>query len=207
MSRAATYAASVFALLPAQFRQLAILGGGALRAQFDGTAVKDFDLFFRSEDDYLRAVASLRCCPAFSFVELRGRTAVFCDTAGREWNLIGFAFGSAAEHRARFDFRCCAMTVEYADEAPVFIIDDNAILDAMRKRLVVRNNNGTDRTLRRIEHYVNDYGYTLHIADPAFPNDTDDDEGVPLVEEREVHSFRVIRYLNRRPKPAKPVDY
>ena len=38
------------------------------------------------------------------------------------------------------------------------------------------NNNGTERTIRRITHYVEDYGYTLHPDQPEQDELFEDDD-------------------------------
>ncbi|WP_251274144.1 hypothetical protein, partial [Enterobacter hormaechei] len=83
-------------------------------------------------------------------------------------SLIGFEFGTPHEHCARFDLRCCAHVAIYepsTDEVVVVSLE-GAVADASKKLLFVLNNNGTERTIRRITHYVEDYGYTLHPDQP-----------------------------------------
>lgn len=107
-----------FAGMPAAVRPLAMLAGGALRAQFDGTEVKDRDLFFRNDADYQTAYKAF-------LDESFGDNAVFeihmVDSAerypafvrkddGRVYQLIGLYFHERPTLLAQsFDFRCCAM--------------------------------------------------------------------------------------------------
>lgn len=160
--------------LPESVRRAAILAGGALRAVYDGSKVKDFDLFFRTKEDYeaaISALAALVKCDAdfepepgsWRIGEHLGSygTANFISPTGRLFNLIGFVFGEPLEHLALFDFLCCRMTVFQSNGRPVFHAEHGAVEDASARRLTVLSNNGTERTIKRIEHYMEDYGYKL----------------------------------------------
>lgn len=158
------YAKALLRLLPEEARSIAILAGGALRGYFDKTPLADIDLVFRSEEDFQRACEIFRSSTAYQFVKCKGRTEVFTDVDGTEVNLIGFAFGGAQETIERFDFRCCRMAAWLNENGGIeFVCDPHAVSDAVTKTLVVLLNNGTERTLRRIDHYVLDYGYRLDL--------------------------------------------
>lgn len=157
------YAYSILAQLPYAAACRAILAGGALRAYFDKTEVKDYDLFFRSEGDFNNSLDAFRADTGFSYQGEAGRTFEFVSLkTGRRFNLIGFAFGTPQETIARFDFRCCAIAAWLdGDRLVRSIVDEGAQEDATARRLVIRNNNGVERTVRRARHYADDYGYTL----------------------------------------------
>lgn len=160
----------------------AILAGGALRAAFDGTAPGDIDFFFRSRWDYrfacmhywLLSLFGLYTCLPAPHGTRRFRNKV----TGELINLVGFVFGTPNAHMERFDFRCCKMAITCSRRGGVaFYALPGAINDALNKQLVVVNNNGTQRTVKRIQRYVRDYGYTL-VSDDA-DEDAGDAEAPP----------------------------
>lgn len=160
-----TYAAQVLRSLPHIVAATSILGGGALRAFYDGTAVKDFDLFFASDEHYQGALIAMLANHAFDYEGSAGRTEIFrCRMTGRVFNLVGFCYGDATAQMERFDFRCCRMVAYLADGDVVFRADPDAVADAQAKRLVVLCNNGAERTERRVQHYIHDYGYALDTS-------------------------------------------
>jgi hypothetical protein len=196
--------------LPWWIRDNAILAGGALRAAFDGTEVKDYDLFFRSEEHFQFAVRILQQHMLYAEGADAGRTKLFvCVENGYQINLVGFAFGTPEETMARFDFRCCRMALYVDNLMPTFSAEPGAVEDAQTKTLNVLICNGEDRTVRRIEHYENDYGYTVVV--PEVPSDDfdiddpladiDDPRYVPAAQppvpkpDREVRVRRYIRTL------------
>lgn len=206
----AEYAQDILSRLPQPARGIAILGGGALRAFFDGTAVNDYDLFFRSDQDYLDARGALVAAGWSRELSVEGRQARFLAPDGSEWNLVGFDFGTPQWHVGRFDFRCCALVAWMEGDTARFHADDWAIDDCHDRVITVRNNNGTERTLKRIAHYMADYGYTLgHITQDEpeqlelFQEDAD--ECVPELPDTLLpigtaeHVARVRRQLSRCP--------
>lgn len=161
---------AVFNTLPQSVRDTAILAGGALRAIYDKTEVKDYDLFFRTRDDYNEAIAVLQDLTGWRLLDIQGsgNTVVFRSIDGHLFNLIGFVFGSPTDHLKLFDFRCCRMAL-YAEGGTLrFIAEPLACFDAEMKWITVLSNNGEERTLRRIEHYTTDYGYRIppHYTSP-----------------------------------------
>ena len=151
--------------LPPLVREDAILAGGALRALFDGTKIKDYDIFFRSEEAYASANILMSQSPDFVQLPDAGRTTQWQHKTTKDViNLIGFAFGTPEETIGRFDMRCCHMALYFRGDTPVFLCRPEAEQDCYAKRLVVLTNNGTERTLRRIDHYVEDYGYKLDLS-------------------------------------------
>ncbi|WP_369933907.1 hypothetical protein [Xanthomonas tesorieronis] len=159
------YIAGIFLDIPDAARGVAILGGGALRSYYDGTDAKDYDLFFRSYQDYLIAFA------AFSqqgdrYMELVAPpgTSQFHDlSTGRLFNLVGFHFDTPQGHRDSFDFRCCMFAAWLEGLVPLSSEHPDAASDAKAKRLVVMNNNGDERTYARMQRYKG-YGYRLDLG-------------------------------------------
>lgn len=177
------YAAAILAALPEAARGVSILAGGALRAYYDGTPVKDCDLFFRSHEDACIAESALRDGAGWRFVSSQGRAVTYRSPCGKDFNLVPFAFGDPVDHVGRFDFRCCQFAA-WMEQGKVRVLRANqARVDCRKKRLKVVNNNGTERTAKRIEHYENDYGYTL--------------VGIKLT--RNARPARIRRYVARRP--------
>ncbi|MDO4708270.1 MAG: hypothetical protein Q4B94_00335 [Pseudomonadota bacterium] len=147
----------------------AILAGGALRAAFDGTTPGDIDFFFRHRWDYRYACLSFWLLSLFGLyapLSAPNGTRRFRNkVTGEIINLVGFVFGTPNAHMERFDFRCCKMAMTFSRRSGLtFYALPGAINDALNKHLVVVNNNGTRRTVKRIQRYIRDYGYTLMPA-------------------------------------------
>ncbi|MBH1671700.1 hypothetical protein I5U90_01350 [Stenotrophomonas maltophilia] len=172
------HARSLFDVLPAEVRHLVILGGGSLRAFYDGTEIKDIDCFFVSLASYTYVAAYLSGRSDWTSEAAPNGIRNFRSPEGHLVSLIGFEFGTPHEHCARFDLRCCAHVAIYepsTDEVVVVSLE-GAVADASEKLLFVLNNNGTERTIRRITHYVEDYGYTLHPDQPEQDELFEDDD-------------------------------
>ncbi|MCO5735943.1 hypothetical protein [Stenotrophomonas maltophilia] len=209
------YAKQLLAGLPEDVRRTAILAGGALRAYYDKTPLADVDLCFRSSADFDKAFVSM-CCRDYDFREWKGRSAVFKRVSdGLEFNLIGFMHGDPAETIERFDFRCCRMAAWYdADGGLRTLFGHGAVGDAVTKTLVILVNNGTPRTVKRINHYVQDYGYTLDTSledhlEPERPealaevqDDLAENAGPYLSARDFVSTVSAYRYISRLPRVA-----
>ncbi|NIJ81168.1 hypothetical protein [Xanthomonas cannabis] len=193
------YIKAIFLDMPAAARIVSILGGGALRSFYDGTPAKDYDLFFRSYQDYLIAFAAFsQQGNRYKELAAPNGTSQFHDlSTGRLFNLVGFHFDTPQGHRDAFDFRCCMFVAWLEFDLPTASAHPNAAADAEAKRLVVMNNNGDERTYARMHRY-RDYGYRLELGfDEALSEQTDD---VPLP------SFeRVKQLLKSHPKAARGV--
>lgn len=175
------HAVSLFALLPEAIRPEVILGGGCLRAHFDGTEIKDIDCFFRSREDFLKVADILDDEPGWERADSPNGVINFTAPSGHLVSLIGFEFGDALDHADRFDFRCCAHVAAYVSPTLVAVLSLPGAEDDARGRLLyVLNNNGTERTVRRIQHYVEDYGYALHPDQEVEPEQGDlfEDDGI-----------------------------
>lgn len=203
------YAKALFALLPSFTRSTAMIAGGALRAYYDKTPVADVDLCFRSNEDYERALAEMHAHPAFRFTGTKGRTAVFKRGDGLEYNLVGFMPGTPQETIGRFDFRCCRMVAWLTTDGVLeFLAAPGAINDAVTKTLIVLLNNGTGRTIKRVTHYQDDYGYVLDLTadehlEPAEPEQLDlfaDEMREDAVRAESTPSTETVRYLARVPR-------
>lgn len=156
-----------FSVLPAPVRANAMLGGGALRAFYDGTAVKDYDLFFASCEEFARACAYLRRSahfeettaenetqfPSFSFDSEDGRTFVF--------NLIGFRhLPNLSELAMSFDFTCVAHAAAWPEHIGLTVVSvGTAIGDARDRVLRFQRRQTFGRASRRAKRYFDAYGY------------------------------------------------
>lgn len=168
------HALSLFAVLPESIRPEVILGGGCLRAHFDGTEIKDIDCFFRTHEDYLSVADILDDEEGWERADSPNGVTNFTSPSGHLVSLIGFEFGDALAHAERFDFRCCAHVAAYVSQTLTAVLSlPGAEDDAHNRLLYVLNNNGTERTLRRIQHYVEDYGYSLHPEQEVEPEQGD----------------------------------
>jgi len=172
---------SLYNRFPLHWRSSIILGGGCLRAYYDLVPIKDIDCFFRCKEDYETIREAMG---EDSRYVLRKTAERFCEYTylpdGTVVNLVGFVFGSPEEQLHRFDFRCCQF-VAWIDEQGVLREDYDleAPDDAQYKLLYIQNNNGTERTLRRIQHYIEDYGYRLHPEQTVEQEDAFEDEFNP----------------------------
>jgi hypothetical protein len=196
-----THAAGLLSRLPS-YLLVGFVAGGALRSHFDGTELKDIDIFFRSEEDYYRAVDAASCDTSLRWLGAAGRTHYYEASDGVQINLVGFAFGSPQETIERFDFRCCRMAAWLkAPGVYAYAMDDHAAVDATLKRLVVLQNNGEERTVQRIQHYVHDYGYRLDLSvvGHLIPEEDQVEHQDP---QRPVAVTEVQRYLRRVPRTS-----
>lgn len=152
----------VYSKLPETVRNTAMIGGGALRTFFDGTQIKDIDLFFRSEWDFLaakRALAMHEDWLLSSDEQLLAGCPVFHLPGLPPVNLVGFRFADTPRLLAyTFDLRCCAMAARCADGLVEFYAVPGAIEDAEAKALTVLNLQAFDRVKKRVLRYVG-YGY------------------------------------------------
>lgn len=195
------YAAEILCELPACARPLCILGGGALRAFYDGTTPKDYDIFFRSYEDFVVVMDLLIFVlnwPLDSTSPLQAPS--FTAPSGHVFNLIGFAYAGPEEQASRFDFRCCQM-VAWADTYGAINVHlcEGAEDDAKAKVLTVMNNNGTDRTIGRIQRYVEKYGYTVAFdeVDQESIEEGNDNGGCPAT--FDIYALKIRRYVERFP--------
>lgn len=154
------HAATILAVLPPAARAVSIVAGGALRAYYDKTAIKDYDLFFRNFEDCHAAALALRAAGWLPECAPVG-TALWRSPCGLLFNLVHFTFGCPEEHVNAFDFRCCQLAAWYEDGRLYVARAPKASIDAKHKRIRLVNNNGTERTAGRIERYERDYGYVL----------------------------------------------
>jgi len=177
------HAQSLYARFPSSLRPVIFLGGGCLRAYYDNTLIKDIDCFFNNEEDYAAVKEELE--RSRNHV-LRKAGERYCEYTylpdGTVINLVGFTFGSPREHLERFDFRCCQLIAWWGTHGNgvCAVYHPDAPDDARDKLLYIVNNNGTERTLRRIAHYVEDYGYTLHPAQTVEQADAFEDAFDPF---------------------------
>lgn len=153
--------------LPESVRRTGIIGGGALRSYFDGTPIKDIDVFFRTPEDFNSAVMDL---DLFYDVEWR---LVPCNKNGSsrfptyehavdglKINLVGFRFGTPSELVESFDFTCVSMVAWVGQHGAEYIAPDPSVFAACRKKLIVNRLDPLKRLEKRVAHYVDDYGYS-----------------------------------------------
>lgn len=157
------YALSVYGKMPAGLSALAFLAGGTFRSFLDGTNVKDHDLFFASHADWQMAVNFFRWTPEFVETTKPGEQSYPSFQRGDEtpFNLIGFRFYRRIEDLASsFDFRCCGFAAEMVDPETVEVFSvDGAATDAADRVLTFLNHQHIDRVIRRMDRYVDQYGY------------------------------------------------
>lgn len=152
---------ALYERMPPEVRPLAIVGGGALRAYFDGTRTKDIDLFFRCLGDYDGALAAFGVAGASFEINTPALTNI-AHYNGAVFNLIGFHFADDAEDAAsQFDFLCTSMAAEMNGHGEVsFHAVPGAITDAEAKTLNFNVMQRTERVIKRLRRYVDELGYT-----------------------------------------------
>ncbi|HKN45894.1 MAG TPA: hypothetical protein VJW23_18425, partial [Propionibacteriaceae bacterium] len=112
---------------------------------------------------------------------------------------VGFEFCTPEEQAARFDFRCCQMVVWLSADGEIHAYQcDGAEADATAKLLTVMNNNGTERTIGRIQRYEEKYGYTL-VFDEVDQEPIEEDERPLGAPSFDFHAYKVRRYVDRLP--------
>ncbi len=180
----------VFLSMPPGVAESAILAGGALRALFDGTKTKDYDLFFRSADDAEAAVKAFQSRHG-CIVDLEAShpTALAYQCGGRLFNIVTFGYGDPGAVIDGFDFRCAQIAAVWDGSEVTLISKPGAIEDAQRKHLELVNNNGDERTAKRIEHYEVDYGYSL--------------AAVPLASAIEERRAAIRLYVKTKPRSGR----
>lgn len=137
-----------------------------MRAQYDGTPIKDYDLFFRSVEDFDYCLMELYYATDWAYDPAsHGRAPSFHSPCGKVFNLVGFAFEEPRAQLDGFDFRCNMIAGMLVGGVAHLTSRDSAIDDAEARILTVVNNNGTERTMRRVEKYVREYGYTVAHED------------------------------------------
>lgn len=181
------YVREIIDRLPAEVRPLAVLGGGALRSFFDSTPVKDYDIFFRTHEDYLTACAAMLAAGyGESEDSIRNAPSYVVRPGVPPYNFIGFRHESPRALAESFDFTCCCM-VAYLDadrpnEGITFIAVENARLHANGKELHINRVRPTKRLLKRTARYVEKYSYRItdeFVARFRESFDAIDDEGEP----------------------------
>ncbi|WP_266156758.1 hypothetical protein [Dyella silvatica] len=156
------YALNIFRKAPAGIDVLAYLGGGCLRSFYDGTPVKDYDLFFASYHDWLFACQWFRADTSFVETTLEGEQTYpsFQREGEPPFNLIGFRFHKGAEALCNsFDFTCVALVAEIVEPDVVTVTQHPlAPYHASHKLLSFQNLQHIDRVERRKARYMG-YGY------------------------------------------------
>lgn len=163
------YVLKIFAKIPTGAQRISILAGGALRAFYDGTKVKDYDLFFRDRGDFLRAVLAFQqsTSPVWAVAQTGPKTYIAEHPLLGKFNLVGFRFGTPREIIDSFDFTCCqfaAFRGHITNEIHT-IQGHRSHLDARQKILKLTNTQPLRVTEEREAHYMNDYGYTSTITE------------------------------------------
>lgn len=152
---------ALYERMPPEVRPLAIIGGGALRAYFDGTRTKDIDLFFRTQADWLAAQDVFSAEGATWELDCPVNTGI-AHYNGAIFNLVGFHTVEDAETAAwGFDFRCVGMAASWGSHGEIeFYAVPGAIDDAEAKRLNFLTMQRTNRVVKRLRRYVDELGYT-----------------------------------------------
>jgi hypothetical protein len=150
----------LIALLPDAVVSRAILGGGAIRSGYDDTPIRDYDLFFRSDEDFNAALAEMESLVNWSRIEAPQCPRTPSFTCGRVTvNLVGFRFRSTVRETAEaFDFRCCGHAISLADLDDYYQVPD-ADYDAQARILNFLNLQKPQRVLKRAVRYINAYDY------------------------------------------------
>lgn len=152
-------------VLPEPVRRIGIIGGGALRSYFDGTPIKDVDVFFRTPEDFVSAKAEFDFDGRWILVPCNKNGSSRFPTyehvvTGMKVNLVGFRFGTPEELAKSFDFTCVSMVTWLEGNEVRGEALGNAALHASSKFLAVNRLDSLKRLEKRVAHYVDDYGYS-----------------------------------------------
>jgi hypothetical protein len=149
----------------------AIIAGGCLRTFFDGTSIKDIDLFFPCYGIYVVAKKEMEDSPDWELVDGLDSEASSkypsyrykVDPTFPVVNLIGFRFGGTIkEVVSTFDIRCCAMGASVQpDDTVLFDQVPGATADAAQRLITIINPQPWVRTKKRVTKYRDEYGYRL----------------------------------------------
>lgn len=168
MERSANNPFEAMLTLPDSVKRIAMLGGGALRSVYDGTPVRDYDLFFRSVQDFDDAAVDMSgYCEFVSKGALADATfPTFRDPDGRLWNLIGFHFSPSIEQLAlSFDLLPVSMAMELKEIGgswvPEFAARHQAIEAARARILAISRPQSRERLQKRVDRYVREYDYLM----------------------------------------------
>jgi hypothetical protein len=160
---------------------------------FDGTKVKDYDLFFRNAEDAAVAVTAFMSAALAGSCALRNDlsypTALTFQCGDRQFNLVTFGYGDPGTIIDGFDFRCVQIAAVWDGAEVTLISNPGAIEGAQRKHLELVNNNGDERTAKRIEHYEVDHGYSL--------------AAVPLASAIEERRAAIRLYVKTKPRSGR----
>ncbi|GAA0687830.1 hypothetical protein ISN75_14060 [Dyella marensis] len=162
MTSICQYALDIFRKLPEGVDALAFIAGGCFRSFYDGTPVKDYDLFFASHADWELACGFFRINPEFT--ETTGDGEGTYPSFKREnepaFNLIGFRFHRSVRDLAEsFDFTCVAVAAEMVEPGVVQVFQHpEFVSDASGHLLNFQNLQHIDRVERRVSRYEA-YGY------------------------------------------------
>lgn len=156
------YVDDILCILPPSVRSIAIVGGGALRSFFDNTDVKDFDLFFRTHEDWLMAVEAMTNDPLCVGDMENPAFPTFTYRSRPPFNLIGFRHKEPEDLMNSFDFLCCCMVAFKKDGGDIeFLSAPHALSDATHKQLSLNKPQPIRRLLKRTSRYVAKYGYQI----------------------------------------------
>lgn len=162
------YITHIYRAAPAGISLLAFVAGGALRSYFDGTDVKDYDLFFARAGDWELACKWFRSDDWFEEITAAGEELYpsFKRVGYPPFNLIGFRFYPTVRALASsFDFRCCAMAAEMVEPGEIEVfIHHMADADARERVLVILNRQPQARVTRRSDRYIRNYGYRKGLS-------------------------------------------
>lgn len=145
------------------------IAGGAFKDIYLNKVPKDFDVFFKTEDDFNEALKNYVDDPVFTEKYANSNTVAFANTNNKVIELIRTRFGNVTDVLDSFDFTVCKYAIVkhnnklYSVEHASFHDDvRNKSIKISRNWVLPANNDPLD-LIERIKRYL---GYTFQLNDP-----------------------------------------
>lgn len=137
----------------------AFLAGGAITSTFTNKPIRDFDLYFKTKGDFLKAV-SLAYDESFWCVAITPRAITFIENNDTVYQFMCFDwFETAQKIFDKFDFTCCMAAIDL--DTKEFIRHPNFLTDTSKR--VLKFNHHTEFPIgsaMRVQKYES-RGYTI----------------------------------------------
>lgn len=156
------YARGLYASLPPAVAARSMIAGGALRAFYDQTEVKDYDLYFQSKAD-MDAVDAAFAAGGYELIFRcpLGLLVTYRDAYGMKYQVIGLAFfNSPAEVIHTFDITASQFAVRQHPSGEIEVAEGFfAVEHALQKKLAIHALPYPAASLKRVGKYI-EKGYS-----------------------------------------------
>lgn len=145
------------------------VAGGVFKDLIKGKKPKDYDIFFKTEKEYNKAIGYMSTnTKEYYFIEtLEGYYTRFLHKKSNNvLELNCRSFGTPAEIISKFDFDIAKMALVYVKPNHLKVLFSKNMLDNVRNDTITinKNINPTISTLERIKRYKS-YGYSFNPSD------------------------------------------